>query len=271
MKIRKPRIVITPYHIFSRSAKSIQEKLKTLVPTHRVIRVKKTSVKYHKRQSDFNIDWGKCSEVPWANADQEKAKAIARNKLKTFQKFKEHGISHPEWTTDVQTAVQWYFDNIPFVARKTLTGHSGEGIVMFDSKPEDYEKVTGDITVQCKAPLYVQYKKKKHEYRVHVFNNTVIDITQKKKKIGFENRDNQIRNYNNGWVYCRDNINEPTNLRQLALDACASISLSYGAVDIIWNELENKCYVLEINTAPGLVGTTLNKYSSKFMEMLNGN
>ena len=43
-----------------------------------------------------------------------------------------------------------------------------------------------------------------------------------------------------------------------------AIDLQFGAVDIIWNEKENKCYVLEINTAPGLVGTTLTKYTEAF-------
>ena len=45
-----------------------------------------------------------------------------------------------------------------------------------------------------------------------------------------------------------------------------AVGLKIGAVDIIWNELENKCYVLEINTAPGLEGTTLVKYTEAILK-----
>ena len=35
-----------------------------------------------------------------------------------------------------------------------------------------------------------------------------------------------------------------------------------------WNEKENKCYVLEINTAPGIEGTTCKKYTQSILESL---
>ncbi len=121
------------------------------------------------------------------------------------------------------------------------------------------------------APLYVQYKKKKHEYRVHFFRFSdgtckVIDVTQKKKRIGATNIDTKIRNHKNGWVYAREGITEPTDLRDQALRAAAAVGLKFGAVDLIWNEKENKCYVLEINTAPGLTGTTLTAYVNAFKQ-----
>jgi glutathione synthase/RimK-type ligase-like ATP-grasp enzyme len=101
---------------------------------------------------------------------------------------------------------------------------------------------------------------------VHVFNQKVIDFVQKKKRVGHENRNNQIRNHQNGWVYCRENVIKPEGIEQLALDAMKALSLNVGAVDIIYNEKENKCYVLEINSAPGLEGTTVEKYINSFLE-----
>ena len=53
-----------------------------------------------------------------------------------------------------------------------------------------------------------QYKRKP-EYHVHV-QGKVIDVAQ--KKIGHENRDNQIRNHANGWIFARDNISPPMTL-----------------------------------------------------------
>ena len=55
----------------------------------------------------------------------------------------------------------------------------------------------------------------------------------------------------------------------MAIQACACINLNYGAVDIIYNKKQNKCYVLEINTAPGLINQTANLYANNFKEYLN--
>jgi glutathione synthase/RimK-type ligase-like ATP-grasp enzyme len=259
---KQKRIIITPYKIFSNGAKQLQEKLKTL-SDRRVLRVRKTSTKFKPRQSDVNIFWGKCDDAWWSNPEQETAKSIARNKLKTFKAFKEHGISHPEWTTDWETAFQWVSSGNLVVIRSILTGHSGNGIFMWDKNEE------GWLDIEPGFPLYVKYIKKEHEYRVHVFNGKVIDIQQKKRKVGFENRNNQIRNHKNGWVYCRENITKPEGMEELAVQACNCIGLTYGAVDIIYNKKQNKCYVLEINTAPGLINQTALLYATNFKEYLN--
>jgi glutathione synthase/RimK-type ligase-like ATP-grasp enzyme len=52
------------------------------------------------------------------------------------------------------------------------------------------------------------------------------------------------------------------------LAAVSALGLDFGAVDIIWNEREDKCYVLEVNTAPGLQGSTLENYANAIMEVL---
>jgi glutathione synthase/RimK-type ligase-like ATP-grasp enzyme len=259
--VKKQRLIITPYKMFSNGAKHLQEKLKELT-NRKVLRVKKTSTTFKPRESDKYIFWGKCTEAYWHNKEQEKAKEIARNKLKTFKVLKENNIPHPEWTTSYNEAFNWWENGITVVGRMILTGHSGDGIVMYTPKDIQFDE---GLT----SKLYVKYIKKEHEYRVHVFNGKVIDIQQKKRKVGFENRNNQIRNHKNGWVYCRENITKPEGLEELAIQACACINLNYGAVDIIYNKKQNKCYVLEINTAPGLINQTANLYANNFKEYLN--
>lgn len=161
-------------------------------------------------------------------------------------------VNIPEWTEDPEVADNW---EKTYLARYILNGHSGAGIRIIEP---------GEI--HPPAPLYVMYKKKKHEYRVHVFNGEVIDITQKKKRKGAEFLDTKIRNHKNGWVYAREDITEPEDLRQQAARAMYAVGLKFGAVDLIWNELENKSYVLEINTAPGLTGATLEKYAQAIVK-----
>ena len=40
----------------------------------------------------------------------------------------------------------------------------------------------------------------------------------------------------------------------------AALNLSFGAVDIIYNGLDNAYYALEVNTAPGIEGETMFSY-----------
>lgn len=256
---RRKRIILIGYKIGSRSLKNLQIQLKDNQTERRVLRVRRTSLRYKRRLSDHIVAWGPTTPCSHVNQEQETAKNLASNKLKAFQKFKEHNIPTPEWTTSTEIAQQWIDSGKTVIGRKLLCSHSGKGIVIFDQET---------ITTNLYCPLYVQYKKKKHEYRVHVFNKQVIDITQKKRKIGFENRNNQIRNHSNGWIYARENLEIPDNIHELALNACNALGLNSGAVDIIWNEKENKCYVLEINSAPGIEGSTCLKYSQAIIKEL---
>lgn len=258
--MRKKRIILIGYKIGSRSLKNLQSQLNEEQDARRVLRVRKNSIRYRRRLSDKIVAWGPTAPCPHTDAQQEIAKKIASNKLLSFRKFKEHSVATPEWTEDPTEACEWITPTQAVVARYLLTSHSGRGIKIITN-----ENIHETHPI---AKLYVKYKKKKHEYRVHVFQGDVIDVTQKKRRAGFEGRDNQIRNHQNGWVYCRDNITEPAGIQSLALAACTALGLQSGAVDIIWNELENKCYVLEVNTAPGIEGTTCKKYTNSILESL---
>lgn len=252
--MKQKRIILIGYKIGSRSLKNLQTQLKEDQNVRRVLRVRRNSVRFHRRGTDRIVAWGPTNPSPHVDQAQEAAKKLASNKLLSFRKFSEHNVSVPEWTQDKEVARSW---NKTIVCRTLLCSHSGRGIVLVEPNQEiPYAK------------LYVQYKKKKHEYRVHVFQQEVIDIAQKKRKVGHENRDNQIRNHSNGWIYAREGITQPEGINQLALDACAALGLHSGAVDIIWNEHENKCYVLEVNSAPGIEGQTTVKYSTAILNSL---
>ena len=249
----------------SRAAKALKNALqqKLDIPVHLF---RKNSLHYQPRWTDYVINWGCSTEWPWINNTSKNGNQICVNKLSFFEQVTAFNqvnttktVNIPKWTddwedieTDLKNPTLWF-------ARTILNGHSGNGIIPFyDNEPIPH------------APLYVQYKKKRHEYRVHFFKNghgyTILDISQKKKRIGFENVNTKVRNHKNGWVYARENIYEPQDLKQQALNAALASRLDFGAVDLIWNEKENKCYVLEVNSAPGIEGTTLQKYVEAFVK-----
>jgi len=187
------------------------------------------------------------------------AVSLAANKLRTFSVFAHEGVPIVDYTRDIDTAYSWLASGECVVARTLLRAHGGEGIII----TENVEQALPE------APVYTLYKKKKYEYRVHVFKGEVIDIQQKKRErgIAIEGDRAKIRNRVNGWVFCREDINIPeqdpdhSTLKETAIKAVRVLGLDFGAVDIIYNQRENQYYVLEVNTAPGLEGSTLVKYT----------
>jgi glutathione synthase/RimK-type ligase-like ATP-grasp enzyme len=187
--------------------------------------------------------------------------AVASNKLSTFNALKDvDGIRIPVYTTDRAVATSWLAEKITVVCRTVLSGHSGAGIVLADTEDK-----------LVRAPLYVQYIKKQKEFRIHVAFGEVIDVQEKRKRKDLPEdfkADFQVRNHQTGWVYCREDITEPEGMRQMAQRVVAQLNLDFGAVDIIWNEKRNECYCLEVNTAPGLEGSTVGNYAQAFVRHL---
>ena len=251
------RIVIYPYKMRSNSAKALQKELQSR--GHRVIRVRKNGRFRPNPDSDLIINWGNSAwPVSWHHQggvyfNHPQYVGLATNKLHTFMAL--GGIPIPEFTTDWATAEEWFEEGNIVVEREVLVGHSGEGIILHD--PGE-----GGVFDAHNGPsLYVKYIKKSAEYRVHVFNGNVIDIQQKKKKRGEDNINYRIRSHNRGWVFCRENITFPEEIKQLAIDSVRRLHLDFGAVDIVYNRHSNNSYVLEINSAPGLAGASIGIYA----------
>ena len=119
--------------------------------------------------------------------------------------------------------------------------------------------------------------KKKKEFRIHVgrklktennedealYTYTIISEQQKVAKHGTEPTDWRIRSHSNGFVFQRQGIDVPLSVRSAAMRALEATGLDFGAVDCILTT-GGKAFVLEINTAPGLEGQTIDDYSTFF-------
>jgi glutathione synthase/RimK-type ligase-like ATP-grasp enzyme len=254
------RFRVLPYRQGSKSAKALAQELGGKV-------LKLQNSKFKPKPSDIVINWGNTQQQEstigfWGGTLNNSAKIIqASNKLKFFKLLEEH---HPEiipkfWTNKNDIPDSAY----PVVCRTILAGHSGAGIV-----------IANDSSGVVDAGLYVQYVKKKDEYRVHIGRNSgsdgskIIAVQRKAKKNGFENANWQVRNLANGFIYVRENVNPHPSVIAVAKKAFEATGLDFGAVDVIWNENQEKSYVLEINTAPGLEGQTIKDYAEFFRGVL---
>jgi hypothetical protein len=95
----------------------------------------------------------------------------------------------------------------------------------------------------------------------------MVSAQQKKRRLDHDEPNWQIRNHENGFVYAREGINPPEAVllaSQTVFDKCTE--LDFGAVDVIYNAKTNRAYVLEVNTAPGLEGQTLEDYAKHFLK-----
>lgn len=166
----------------------------------------------------------------------------------------------PQFTTDEQTARDWIIAGKTVCIRSVLQGSGGEGLSIVG--PENMNEFK-------RAPLYVEYIKKLDEYRIHIVNGEIIDEQRKAKRTDFEGeRNTQIRNLANGYIFAREGFETPEDVKVQSKLAMAASGLDFGAVDVIWNRHLGQAFVLEINSAPGLMGTTLKNYAEAFRGMM---
>ena len=236
-----------PYKLGSISAKRLA----------RTLGILRVSPSYNARRRDVIINWGNSTppHFRWMEQDLNKphAIALASNKIKTFDTLVINSfLQTPMYTTLKDAAKQFIQDGHTVYCRSTVTGHSGNGIV-----------IANNINELINAPLYTVKTKHKHEYRVHVFRDKILDVQMKRKRNGAVGGTG-IRNHANGWVYARAEITPPEELLLSSIKAVSLLGLDFGAVDIGHRVIDNKFFVFEINTAPGLEGTTLDNYSKAF-------
>lgn len=259
---------IYSYNPHSASAKALADALG-------IKRIKHHNSKYKPKADDVIINWG-CTRLPdyithshSSRLNDDYLIAPMTDKLRFFRNLSQD-VSEllVPWTTDPEQVKVWLSEGKAVVARTKLTGHSGEGIVILE----------GAGTEIVEASLYTLYVPKKDEYRVHCVKyeglgdvyHEIFDIQQKKRKndVPDEEVDWRVRNLNGGFIYARQDIAVPDVVKDVALQVFKQTNLDFGAVDIIYNDKQKKAYALEVNTAPGLTGTTLEKYVEMFKEIL---
>lgn len=251
------KYVIYPYKMSSGSSRRLAEALREV--GHKTLRVYPDRA-YRPQQDDIIINWGS-SRIPNWNHDNiinsPVAVGVAAHKADTFHRLLQANVPIPMYSLQQNPAKGWLLDGETVVARTKLTGHSGQGIVIMK---ELYEFI--------EAPLYTKFFPKTHEYRVHVFQGNVLDVTEKRKRNGTGSREQSIVwNHDNDYVFCREDVDCPWDVIDASLRAVEALQLDFGAVDVGYDRERNQVAVFEVNTAPGVVGTTLNKYVEKLNDL----
>ena len=211
--------------------------------------------RFRGRATDVVINWGN-GKGNVGNARQINKLSnvqLASNKLHTLEALKANDVPVPYFSTYKESFAP--VDTL--YGRSTLYGHSGIGIYVG----------TKDEIPDC--PLYVEAIDKEAEYRVIVVGDEVADFKQKLKRSNYEGTHGEhVWNHGSGYVFVRESIQSaPIGVGKLGVDAVKALGLDFGAVDII-EDSDGRLFVLEVNTAFGIEGQTLNLVGDKLKELI---
>jgi glutathione synthase/RimK-type ligase-like ATP-grasp enzyme len=251
----RTNMYILAYNRYSRGARLLREAFKCKL-------VSLDNMHSLPTDAPYVLNWGAAPnrfDATGVVLNQPKVVNICSDKVRFFEAVK-GAVRIPEFTKDLDEALSWV-ESGQIVMGRNRRGSCGKDILF-------YEEEALDSFV--KSDFYVQYKKKKEEFRVHVFDGEVILVQRKAlrrldtegKPIDTSNVNYRIRNLSNGFIFQRNDIEAPEDVLTQARLAVEKVGLDFGAVDVIWNEYEQKAYVLEINTAPGLEGSTVGDYTA---------
>lgn len=211
------------------------------------------------------VNWGVGDDTKFPELEVEynlmncpDAVVRAVNKRTSFGVWSGHNVSTVPWTANKAVAKEWQDAGATIVARKVLTGHEGNGIV-----------IIGPGEPICDVPLYTRYIGKTHEYRVHATRDKAFATHMKIKdpKSKEPPKSWKVRSYQNGFIFQRNNVPQSAVRDALAVSAVSALGLDFGAVDIIEDKY-GKYYILEVNTAPGIEGQTTPAYAGAIKELV---
>lgn len=208
---------------------------------------------YIPKRKDLVINWGtpsRCVHPKELNKDT----SVASNKIIAFTMLKDLAV--PYCLSKESIPDDWG----KVYARTIVTGSKGKGIVI------------GRKDTVPSAQLYTKAIEG-DEYRVHVFNEKVLQVQKKRKMTEEEMRERGviahnplIKNYKNGWIFQKKNFTVPNDLEEVAVSAIKKLGLDFGAVDIVYKFYPK---VLEVNTAPALTNDRIKLYAEAIINYYN--
>lgn len=236
------RIFVYPYKSASESAKLLADALDA-----KRIRLQNSTYTY--KEGDLIVNWGN-SNCPYPSLNSAEALQRSINKLSCFRYLRGQGFDAiPNYWTDPADIPSGAF---PIFCRTEVSGHDGSGI-----------KVAMCRDDLVPAKLYTS-QVAGSEYRVTVFKGEVTDIQTKLPRQGVTTACKQVRTYANGWGFQRRDLPEGVGdiITALARDAINVLGLDFAGCDIIYDPMEQRAYLLEVNSAMGLEGGALDRFAS---------
>lgn len=199
------------------------------------------------------VRWGNgqgIGQIPQVVLNKQEALHKAIDKHTSMQLFSRARLSIPTLSTEV-----------PCVGR-TATHTQGQGL-WFCWRPEQVEEVRNEG-----ADYFIKYVPTKQEYRVHIVNSRVEFVQRKYDRERHTSAFGGVQGFTDDWhKQVTDPREVPREVCDQALGSVVTLGLDFGGVDIV-EDLEGKCYILEVNTGPALPTEETRKPYVKFIKRI---
>lgn len=206
------------------------------------------------------IRWGSQLAVaahPGKVLNSKAAIAKASNKETALVTFKENGIRIPK----TMKAAEVKPEDFPVLGRKAHHIAGNDIILCLQKNDLDEASKLG-------CTHFTKYIPTRTEFRIHVWEDQVIKVSEKVLTEPERCKDPWIRNYDEGYTFVSPKTKLSGQARGMAVDAVNCLGLTFGAVDLLLGD-DGLVYVLEVNTAPGLqTDSSLDAYVNKLMEAI---
>jgi glutathione synthase/RimK-type ligase-like ATP-grasp enzyme len=209
-------------------------------------------VRASRRQTDIN--WGRES----ANSELNPDITNVTNKRYMRELFAESNVPAPR-LMDEAGALQAVLNGEVVIGRPDR--HTkGRGFWRCES-PVDVKRAMEGTRRKKAATHFIAFVDAPREYRVHIFRNKSIRISEKVFI------DESKKEYTTG----KPGDIKLAQVREAAKQAVLAVGLDFGAVDILASGSDNsEVFVLEVNAAPGLGGTMPKLYADTFRKWKAG-
>jgi glutathione synthase/RimK-type ligase-like ATP-grasp enzyme len=173
--------------------------------------------------------------------------------------FAEHGVPMPT-----------LYRSLEDVRREILAGHvvigrpdthsRGRGFWKIADEDQFFKAMRGTRKKKA-ATHFMEYIDAPREYRVHIFKGKSIRISE---KLWGQRGETSHGDYITGKP--RHNVG---HVREAAKLAVKALQLDFGAVDILADD--DRCWVLEVNSSPGLGGSMPTVWAETFLKWKRNN
>lgn len=206
------------------------------------------------RSSEGDVNWGRSRANTRLNPDISKT----TNKRVMRQLFAENNVPMPKLVRghDYTDPTSGY--TLPIVGRPD-THSKGRGFWLCRTETDVVRAMQGTRKKRG-ATHFMEYIEAPREYRVHIFKGKSIRLSEKKFGV-------QGETSHGNYVTIKP-AHPVKHVRAAAKKAVAAVGLDFGAVDILADN--DNCWVLEVNSAPGLGGTLPKVYADMFLKWERG-
>lgn len=211
-----------------------------------------------------------CLNIGWGKPGGDLNPKLPPNKFWELAKCAKANIPvvpvYREWSAAIAEASK--FKPMRAVWGRKLNHTKGRDIIRSLPLPNPYKGNKIEYWRSEPRDFYTLEIPKRNEYRVHVFLGLAVRSGSKLRPDGTKGKPEEIWNTDKGFQI-RYEHPAPKSAKNIAKAAVKACGLDFAAVDIL-EDLDGKCYVLEVNTRPGLHGNTCLKYAEKIKLLAEG-